>query len=243
MKKTIRIFFTGFMMGAADIVPGVSGGTIAFIFGIYEELLHSIKTVTGKTLRLFLQGKFIEAWKTIPFGFIVPLAIGLGTALFLLAQFISYLLIVYPSFVWSFFFGLVLASIILVRKRVVKWDVKDYVALVLCTIGAFVLVGAVPVETPDTYLAIMLSGAIAICAMILPGISGSFLLVIMGKYEQILNAVVERDFVTLGVFMIGIAIGISFFSRLLSWMFAKQPDLIIAALIGVMIGSLRQIWP
>lgn len=230
-------------MGAADIVPGVSGGTIAFIFGIYEELLYTIKTVSGKTLKLGLQGKFAEAWKSIPFSFGIPLGLGIGVALLSMANVISFLLVEYPAFLWSFFFGLVLASIILVRKRVIDWNVKDYIALIVTTIGSYILVGAVPVETPNTYLAIMLSGAIAICAMILPGISGSFLLVIMGKYEQILNAVVERDIITLGVFMIGIVLGLALFSRLLTWLFAQQHDLIIAALIGFMIGSLRKIWP
>ncbi len=243
MKQKIRLFVTGFIMGAADIVPGVSGGTIAFIFGIYEELLHSIKTVSGKTLKLALRGKFIEAWKSVPFGFLIPLGLGLMVALLSLANAISYLLSDHPSFLWSFFFGLVLASILLVRNRVVSWGTKEFIAMILMTIGAFFLVGAVPVETPNTYLAIMLSGAIAICAMILPGISGSFLLVIMGKYEQVLNAVVERDILTLGVFMVGIVLGLSLFSRLLSWLFAHHHDLVISALIGFMIGSLRKIWP
>ncbi|MBP7966975.1 DUF368 domain-containing protein [Candidatus Woesebacteria bacterium] len=243
MKKFIRLFFTGFMMGAADIVPGVSGGTIAFIFGIYEELLHTIKTVSGKTLRLALKGQFTEAIKSIPFGFGIPLGLGLGVALLSMARAISFLLVEYPAFLWSFFFGLVVASIILVRKRVIDWDMKDYLALLFTTVGSYILVGAVPVETPNTYLAIMLSGAIAICAMILPGISGSFLLVIMGKYEQILNAVVDRDIMTLAIFMIGIVIGISLFSRLLTWLFARHHDIVIAALLGFMIGSLRKIWP
>lgn len=243
MKKFVRLFFTGFMMGAADIVPGVSGGTIAFIFGIYEELLYTIKTVSGKTLRLALKGKFVEAAKSIPFSFGIPLGLGIGVALLSMAKAISFLLVEYPASLWSFFFGLVVASIILVRKRVIDWDIKDYVALVLTTVGSYILVGAVPVETPNTYLAIMLSGAIAICAMILPGISGSFLLVIMGKYEQILNAVVDRDIMTLAIFMIGIVIGISLFSRLLTWLFARHHDIVIAALLGFMIGSLRKIWP
>jgi putative membrane protein len=231
------------MMGSADIVPGVSGGTIAFIFGVYEELLLSIKTVSGQTLKLFFNGQFKLAWKSIPFSFLIPLALGIGTALLGLARLVTYLLAVYPSFLWSFFFGLVIASIVLVRRRVRNWSPLTYGALVAMAIGGYFLVGLVPIETPRTYLAYFFSGVIAICAMILPGISGSFLLLIMGKYEQILSAVTSHDFVTLGVFMAGCIIGLSLFSRLLSWLFARHHDLIVSMLIGFMIGSLRKVWP
>lgn len=230
-------------MGAADIVPGVSGGTIAFIFGIYEELVYSIKKVSGETLRLLLKGKITGAIKSIPFGFLIPLGLGLLTAVALLSQLLSNLLETQPVFVWSFFFGLVVASIWIVRKRVVTWDVKDYLALAVTTIAAYWLVGAVPVSTPETPLSYFLAGAIAIIAMILPGISGSFLLVLMGKYEQVLNAVVERDIVTLGIVAVGVVIGISIFSRVLTWAFERHHDIIVAALTGFMIGSLRKIWP
>lgn len=243
MRNAMRLFFTGFMMGSADIVPGVSGGTIAFIFGVYEELLLLIKTVSGQTLKLFFNGQFKLAWKSIPFSFLIPLALGIGTALLGLARLVTYLLAVYPSFLWSFFFGLVIASIVLVRRRVRNWSPLTYGALVAMAIGGYFLVGLVPIETPRTYLAYFFSGVIAICAMILPGISGSFLLLIMGKYEQILSAVTSHDFVTLGVFMAGCIIGLSLFSRLLSWLFARHHDLIVSMLIGFMIGSLRKVWP
>ena len=243
MQKYLRLFFTGFMMGSADIVPGVSGGTIAFIFGIYEELVQTITTVSGRTLKLLLQFKIKEAFQTVPFGFLIPLLAGIGTALLALAKLVQHLLIAYPSFLWSFFFGLVVASIILVRRRVGKWTTKDYVALVASTVGTYFLVGLVPVETPRTYLAFFLSGVIAICAMILPGISGSFLLLIMGKYEQVLNAVTDRDIVTLLVFTSGCVIGLALFSRLLKWLFARHHDFIVSILLGFMIGSLRKVWP
>lgn len=241
--ESVRLFFTGFTMGAADIVPGVSGGTVAFLLGIYEELIYSIKLVSGEVLRLFLKGKIKEAIEKVPFRFLIPLGLGVLTALFTLANIISYLLHDYPSFVWSFFFGLVLASVLIVRKRVVTWDLRDYVALIATSVGTYFLVGAVPVETPNNPLALFLSGAIAICAMILPGISGSFLLVIMGKYEQVLNAVVERDIFTLVVFGLGTVVGLAAFSRVLSWLFKKHHDIVVAALIGFMIGSLRKVWP
>lgn len=243
IKKTIRLFFTGFTMGAADIVPGVSGGTVAFLFGIYEELIQAIKTVSGEVLRLVLKFKIKEAIQTIPFVFLIPLGFGLMTALFTLSNGVSYLLQTYPEFLWSFFFGLIVASVLVVRKRVVTWNFHDYVAMVITAILVYFLVGIVPVETPDTYLALFLSGVVAICAMILPGISGSFLLVIMGKYEQILNAVATRDIVSLVVFASGAVVGLAIFSRVLSWLFKKHHDIVIAILTGFMIGSLRKVWP
>ena len=230
-------------MGAADLVPGVSGGTIAFIFGIYEELIHSIKTLSGEFLRLGLRGKIKEAWDLIPFGFLIPLGLGLVTAVLSLSNLLSYLLHTYPSFLWSFFFGLVIASAWLVRKRVVTWDLHDLLAMAVTTVATYFLVGAVPVETPNTLLALFLSGAVAICAMILPGISGSFLLVIMGKYEQVLQAISNRDLVSIAVFGLGAVFGLALFSRVLSWLFAKHHDISIAILTGFMIGSLRKIWP
>jgi len=243
IQSKIRVASVGFMMGAADLVPGVSGGTIAFIFGIYEELLFAIKTVSGEVLRLAIQGKFVEAWKKIPFGFLIPLAAGLGTALLALSSLLVHLLESYPAYLFAFFFGLVIASIQLVRNRVVTWDLHDKAALVVAAIAAFVIVGAVPVSTPDTLPMFFVSGAIAICAMILPGISGSFLLLIMGKYEQIVQAVSDRDIVIIAAVGLGAAIGLALFSRLLNWLFAKHHDIVIAALTGFMIGSLRKLWP
>ncbi len=243
LKSSIRLFLTGFGMGSADIVPGVSGGTVAFIMGIYEELIQSIKTVSGEVPKLFLQGKFREAWEKIPFAFLIPLAIGLFTAVLSLSNAVSYLLQTYPEFLWSFFFGLIVASVMIVRKRVVTWNTHDYAAVVLMTVVAYVVVGAVPVETPNTLLALFLSGAIAICAMILPGISGSFLLVIMGKYEQVLMAINSRDFLSLAVFGLGTVVGLGLFSRVLSWLFKKHHDVVIAMLMGFMVGSLRKVWP
>lgn len=243
LKSSLRLFATGFIMGSADIVPGVSGGTIAFLMGIYEELIQGIKTVSGKVLQLGLQGKLKEAWQTIPFSFLIPLGLGLLTALLSLSNLVSYLLQAYPQYLWSLFFGLVLASVVVVRKRVVTWNIHDYAAAAVTTIAAYILVGAVPVETPNTWLALFLSGVVAICAMILPGISGSFLLVIMGKYEQVLGAITTRDIPTLVIFGLGAVVGLSIFSRLLSWLFKRHHDIIIAMLTGFMLGSLRKVWP
>jgi len=243
LKKNIRLFLTGFSMGVADLIPGVSGGTIAFLSGIYEELIFSIKQVTGGTLRLILQGKIADALKSIPFPFLIPLGVGLLTAVFTLANVLSYLLETFPVFVWSFFFGLVLASTVIVMKRVVAWDFIDKVSFVVAAIGAYILVGLVPVETPNTLLAFFLAGAVAICAMILPGISGSFILLLLGKYQQILAAVTQRDVLTLAVFAAGCAVGIALFSRVLSWVFKRYHDISVAILAGFMLGSVRKIWP
>lgn len=242
-KNFARLFFTGFTMGSADIIPGVSGGTIAFIFGVYEELIHSIKKISGETLKLLLTGKFAEAIKSVPFAFLVPLGLGLVTAVLTLTGLLSHLLETSPVELWSFFFGLVLASVFLVSKRIVKWDFRDVVYMLVFTLFAYKIVGSVPLETPTTPLAFILSGAVAICAMILPGISGSFLLIIMGKYEQILNAVINKDILTIGLVGVGAAIGLALFSRLLSWLFKNYHDIVVASLTGFMIGSLRKIWP
>lgn len=242
-QKIIRLFFTGFAMGSADIVPGVSGGTIAFIFGVYEELIHSIKKISGETLRFLLKGKIKEAFQSIPFSFLIPLGLGLGTAVLTLTGLLSHLLETSPVELWSFFFGLVLASVFLVSKRIVKWDLRDVIFMIVFTIIAYKVVGLVPIETPSTPLAFILSGAIAICAMILPGISGSFLLIIMGKYGQVLDAINNKDIITIGLVGVGAVFGLALFSRLLSWLFKNHHDIVIASLTGFMIGSLRKIWP
>jgi putative membrane protein len=242
-KDYLRLFFTGFTMGSADIVPGVSGGTIAFIFGVYEELIDSIKTVSGEVLKLFFKGKFKEGWSKIPFHFLIPLGLGLVTAVLTLTELLSHLLDTQPVKIWSFFFGLVLASVFLVSKRIVSWDLKDVGFMLLFTAIAYNIVGSVPLETPENPIAFMLAGAVAICAMILPGVSGSFLLIIMGKYEQVLTAITTKDFMTIGFIGIGAVLGLALFSRVLSWLFKKHHDVVVAALTGFMIGSLRKIWP
>ena len=242
-RNQIRLFGIGFAMGSADVVPGVSGGTIAFIFGVFEELVYSIKKLSGEVLRLILKLQIKKALNEAPFYFLVPLFIGLMTALVTLSGVISGLLKSHPVFIWSFFFGLVLSSVFIVRKRVITWDLHDYLVLIVSAMFAYFLTGIVPVETPETVLAFFLSGMIAICAMILPGISGSFLLILMGKYEQVLNAVVSREIFILAVFMAGAVVGLALFSRVINWLFTRHHDIIISILTGFMIGSLRKVWP
>lgn len=242
-KNVFRLFFTGFFMGIADLIPGVSGGTVAFISGIYEELLYSIKKMSGKVLRLLLKLKFKEALSETPIKFLVPLFAGIFTAILSLAKVLSFLLHDYPVFVWAFFFGLVLASTWLVAKRVIKWDLSDILAFVFFAVVGYVLVGSVPVETPETLLMFFGSGMLAIVAMILPGISGSFILLIIGKYTQVLDAVKDMNITVLLAVMLGAVVGLAAFSRVLSWLFSKYHDISIAALSGFMLGSVRKIWP
>lgn len=239
----LRYFITGFAMGSADIVPGVSGGTIAFIAGIYEELIHTIKIVSSEGVKKLIKFDVKGLLNLIPYKFLVPLGAGILTAIFTFARFLEFALTHYPIYVWSFFFGLIIASIFLVRKKIEKWNSQLYLALVIASIAAYVIVGAVPVETPATILAFFLSGIIAITAMILPGISGSFLLLIMGKYQQILGAVTDFNFVILAAVAAGAVIGLGLFSQLLSYLFKHYHNLMIASLTGLMIGSLRKVWP
>jgi putative membrane protein len=240
----VGIAARGFAMGAADVVPGVSGGTMAFILGIYEELINSIKTIASpETLKLLLGFKLKEAIETLPWRFLLALGIGILVAIFSLARFLEWMLDNHPALLWAFFFGLVIASIFTVSKKVKQWNLTTLGAALVGTIIGYLIVGLVPVETPDAPWFLFLSGAIAICAMILPGISGSFILVLMGKYEYILSAVNTRDFLTLLLVAAGAAIGLATFAQVLGWLFKHYHDITVALLIGLMVGSIRKIWP
>lgn len=242
-KSTLRLYITGFFMGTADLIPGVSGGTVAFISGIYEELLESIKTVSGKTIKLLLQFKIKEAIAVTPLRFLIAIFAGIFTAILSLANLLSYLLANYPSFVWAFFFGLVLASIWIITKKISSWNISKIIAFLATAFFSYFLVGSIPVESPENILMFFLSGMIAICAMILPGISGSFILLIIGKYSQILAAVRTLDLVTLISVALGAVFGLAIFSRFLSWLFKEHHDISVSILSGFMLGSLRKLWP
>jgi putative membrane protein len=231
-------------MGAADIVPGVSGGTMAFILGIYEELIDSIRTV-GRPhfIQAVLKLRFKELFQILNWQFLLAVALGILIAIFTLARGLEWLLLTQPVYLWSFFFGLVLASVYTVSKRVPHWTPALVTATAVGAVAAFILVGLVPTQTPDTWWFLILSGACAICAMILPGISGAFILVLLGKYQFVLNAVNQRDFLTLIFVAIGAAIGLISFAQILGWLFKRYHDMTVAVLIGLMIGSLRKIWP
>lgn len=230
-------------MGGADVVPGVSGGTIAFITGIYEELISSIQSVNLTTLKLLSQGKFLRFWEVINGRFLFVLLLGILVSIFSLAKGVTYALENYPIHLWSFFFGLILISAVVVVRNINQWSVGKGFLIILGAIGAFLLTSITPASSPDTLLFVFISGLIAICAMILPGISGSFILVILGKYEYILNSLKDLDFLVIIVFAIGCVIGLLSFARLISWTFRNYHDFTIAVLAGFMIGSLNKVWP
>ena len=242
-KEYFFLFLKGMGMGSADIIPGVSGGTIAFITGIYEELISSIKSVDHQALRLLISGKPAAFWKKINGRFLIVLLSGILLSLVSLARLISSLLENHPIQLWSFFFGLILISALVVCKDIKRWSVAVIICLILGAIIAYIITKAVPAETPDNILTIFLSGAVAICAMILPGISGSFILLILGKYTFILNALKEFDLGVIAVFATGCLLGLVSFSRLISWLFRKYREVTIALLAGFMLGSLNKVWP
>lgn len=233
----------GFCMGASDVVPGVSGGTMAFILGIYEELIDAIKSFDLKSLQFLVTLKFRPLLDRISWQFLMAVGIGIFTAIFTLSRLLSWLLQNRPIFIWSFFLGLILASVLSVSRRVEAWRVLTWLCLVGGTLGSYFLVGLVPVATPNDYWFLFLCGAVAICAMILPGISGSYILVLLGKYQYVLDAVNHRDFLVLGLVAAGACVGIIAFSRILGWLLKNYHDLMVATLTGLMIGSLRKVWP
>ena len=233
----------GMGMGAADVVPGVSGGTIAFIVGIYEELIDSIKSINGTTLKQLFTGKIAAFWKGINANFLLSIVGGIGISIFSLAKIITYLLVYHPILVWSFFFGLVLASTWFVSKDIKQWNWKSILSFIIGAIIAYYITVATPAETPTNLFFIFLCGAIAICAMILPGISGSFILVLLGKYFYIMEAVKTLNIPVMLVFICGAAIGITSFSRVLSYALRRFHDTTIAVLAGFMLGSLNKVWP
>ena len=243
IKEYFLLFIKGMGMGGADVIPGVSGGTIAFITGIYEELLDSIKAVNINTLRLLLKADFLLFWKLINGNFLVAVLAGILVSVFSLAKIITYTLENYPIQLWSFFFGLIIISALAVAREIKERDWKVFLMLVIGIAFAYFVTSATPSTTPDNLFFVFGSGMIAICAMILPGISGSFILLILGKYEQILTAAKEFDITTLVVFAVGCAVGILAFARVISWLLKHYHAPTIAILVGFMIGSLNKIWP
>ena len=244
LKDCVYLFFTGVCMGAADIVPGVSGGTMAFIMGIYEELLNAIKSFNIRLLQLALKFKLKECFAHVPWKFLLVLGSGILITLKLLAGVIHDVLgdSTGKMFLYAFFFGLIVTSIFTLRRHV-QWSFGAAVAFIAGTIAAWIIVGLVPAEMPHTAPFIFFSGMIAIMAMILPGISGSFILLILGQYAFVVEALKNLDIKVFIVFGAGAAIGILGFARILSWLLGKFHAITIAALIGFMTGSLRKIWP
>jgi putative membrane protein len=245
-RNFLQYFFItlkGLAMGAADVVPGVSGGTIAFISGIYEELITSINNVNLSLFKTLKKNGFQAFWKQLNGNFLVALFTGIFISVFSLAKGISWLLVNQPILLWSFFFGLVVASIFFVGKSLERWNLAAIIMFVLGAAIAYYITTLPPAENTESLPFLFFSGALAICAMILPGISGAFILVLLGSYKVILEAVHERDFKIVATVGLGAIFGILSFAKLLKWMFSHYKDLTLAVLTGFILGSLNKIWP
>ena len=251
LKDYLLISAKGACMGAADVIPGVSGGTIAFIMGIYDEFVGSIAKVDSEAVKLLFKGKLREFWKHINGNFLLSLVAGIGASVVVLAGIMQMLLSDHPIQTWAFFFGLIVASSIFILRGISGWKVRDGLFLIFGCILGVVVCTLSPTQTPDALWFIFLSGAIAICAMILPGISGSFILLILGKYQYIMGAIsgltsgenVASNLLILAVFMIGAVVGIIAFSKFLHWLLARWHKETLIVLAGFIIGSLVKVWP
>ncbi|CAM1367677.1 conserved membrane protein of unknown function [Tenacibaculum soleae] len=243
-KDYLVIILKGMAMGAADVVPGVSGGTIAFISGIYEELLNSISNINLKLFKTLKKEGIKAAWQQLNGNFLASLFVGVFISIISLAKVISWMLISHPILLWSFFFGLVLASIIYIAKQITKWNIITVVLAILGAVLAYYITTLNPmISENSSTLFMFFAGAIAICAMILPGISGSFILVLLGAYKPVLEAVNNRNITTIAAIGAGAIIGLLSFSRILKYLFKNYKNYTLAVLTGFIIGSLNKIWP
>lgn len=241
----------GACMGAADVIPGVSGGTIAFIMGIYDKFVASLAAINAEAVKLFFTGKFKEFWRHINGGFLLSLVVGIGVSVISLATVMQTLLSDFPIQTWAFFFGLIVASSTFILRGISGWGLREILFLIGGILLGVTICTLSPTQTPDALWFIFLSGAIAICAMILPGISGSFILLILGKYQYILGAVsdlvagqnVVGNLLIIGVFAIGAVVGILSFSKFLHWLLSRWHKQTLIILAGFIIGSLVKIWP
>ncbi|WP_207061766.1 DUF368 domain-containing protein [Motiliproteus sp. SC1-56] len=237
------LFLRGVGMGAADAVPGVSGGTVAFITGIYEELVDSIRSITPAAFATLLREGPVAFWRRINGSFLLVLISGILISLMSLARVAVYLLENHPAMLWAFFFGLILASAVWMVRQVPEWGRGTLAGLGLGAAFAFALTQMTPVEAPITALSVFLAGAVAICAMILPGISGSFILLLIGMYGPIMGAIKGFQLDLIGLFLGGCVVGLLSFSHLLAWTFKRYHSLTLAVLTGFMLGSLGKVWP
>lgn len=238
-----KLITKGFCIGIANAIPGISGGTIAFILGIYEELICSIKLIDAEFLKLFFTFKIRKAIDHLPWKFLGSVVLGALLAIMSLAKVLTWLLQNKPVLINSFFFGLIIATIPIIGRIINKWTIPKILSLLIAAILTYGLSKLAPVTTPETSWFIFLCGVIAISTMILPGISGSFILVLLGKYFYILEAINDRNLSILAVFALGACIGLLVFVRILSWLFNKYHDVTISALTGIVIGSLSKVWP
>lgn len=239
----VIISLKGMAMGAADVVPGVSGGTIAFISGIYEELITSINNINVSLIKSFLKEGFFAGWKKLNGSFLLSIVIGIAISVLSLVKTIKWLLENKPVLLWSFFFGLVIASIFFVAKQITKWTLATVLGFIIGSFVAYYITTLPPLGTNSSSWFLFISGALAICAMILPGISGAFILVLLGAYKPVIDAIDNRDFKTILILGAGAIIGLLSFSKLLKWLFKNYHNLTLAILTGFIFGSLNKIWP
>ncbi|WP_019604693.1 DUF368 domain-containing protein [Teredinibacter turnerae] len=242
-RDYILLLVKGMAMGAADVVPGVSGGTVAFITGIYDELLHSLKQIGPAAVGVMFREGIPSAWRYINGNFLLAVFGGILLSLKTFAAIIGYCLEYYPLLVWSFFSGLIIASIILLMKQQPRWSWQHYLACVIGAIFIYWVSIASPTQLPGHWWMLFLGGFVAICAMILPGISGSFILLLVGLYPVVLGAISDLDLVALASLGAGCVAGLLVFSRFLSWLLDSYHQLTLATLIGFLIGSLNVTWP
>jgi putative membrane protein len=242
-KDYLLIFFKGMGMGAADVVPGVSGGTVAFITGIYEELIQSINAIDIEAFQLLARFRIADFWTKINGNFLAALLGGILVSLLSLARLMTYFLDEHPILIWSFFFGLILVSSPLILRTIHKWTVSSVITFIAGIVISYFITIVSPSETPSGYAFIFFCGAVAICAMILPGISGAFILLLLGKYEFMINALIGFNIPVILVFVLGCILGLLGFSRFLNWILTHYRFPTLALLAGFMIGSLNKVWP
>ena len=243
MNKNIRIVLVGVMMGAAEVVPGVSGGTIAFVSGFYERLVNGIARLTPFSLLELPKIGFVTWWKKYDLGFLFVLFGAMLVSILILARGVSYLLAEHPVGIWSFFFGLVLSSIFVVGRRLLPLSVESGLALGVGIAVGIVVVRIIPFEAEISGLTLFAGGCIAVCAWILPGLSGSFLLLVLGLYQTVITAIKNFELLTLCYVGLGSVVGLMCFSRILTVLLARFYDVTVALLVGFMLGSLTKIWP
>jgi putative membrane protein len=244
MKEYFGFFIKGLGIGVANIIPGVSGGTIALIVGIYERLIEAIKSFGLGAAKLLVTGKWKQFAEKTDLYFLLAIFAGVGVAIVSLARIFDYLFHNYPVYIWAFFFGLILTSVYYVGRTIEKWNLAVYIIFIIGSVIAILLTFLTPAYENSGFFYLVICGVVAICSMILPGLSGSFVLILMGNYQLIaITAINDLDFAVLFPVMIGAVGGLIAFSHFLSWIFKKYKNETISLLTGFIFGSLGVIWP
>jgi putative membrane protein len=244
VAATVQLAIKGFAIGTAGLIPGVSGGTLALLLGIYEDLVEAIRTASApQTFRALAQRRWLELAERLSWKLLVPIGLGALLAVATMSHFMEWLLMAYPAQVEAFFFGLVAASMVVVARKVERWTPRLAIGFVVGAAAGWLLMDVTPAQTPNTLWMLFLSGAVAKCAMVLPGISGAFVLVVFGQYQYALAAVTQRDVMGVGLILLGAVVGLVTFAQALSWLFKRQRDMTLAVLGGMILASLRKLWP